>query len=108
MTIRDDIKTALAKKPMSMKQLAELTGHSLASVTNAKGYLQADGIVQQVPKQKPGSPHILFELAPIRTATHHGNVLTAPVWVPPKVLHRPTINAPGCVVREHLTGRKLA
>ena len=45
---------------------------------------------------------------PIRTATHHGNVLTSPAYVPPKVLHRPTINAPGCVVRRLLTGEVMA
>lgn len=107
MSIKQAIKDELAKEPRSMKQLAAITGYSLDSITNAKGYLQADGIIRQVPKQKPGSPHILFELVPVRIATHHGNVLTSPAWVPPPVLHRPVIHAPGMVVREYLTGRTL-
>ena len=108
MTIRQAMKDELAKQPRSMKQLAAITGYSLESVTNAKGYPQADGIIRQVKGQKPGSPHILFELTPIRTATHHGNVLTSPAWVPPKMLHRPTYQAQGCVIRERLTNRVLA
>lgn len=107
MTIRQAMKDELAKQPRNMKQLAAITGYSLKSVTNAKGYLQADGIIRQVKGQKPGSPHILFELTPIRTATHHGNVLTSPAWVPPKPPHRPTYEAPGMVIREKLTGREL-
>ena len=108
MTIRLDIKDALKIAPRSMKQLAALTGHSLDSITNAKGYLQGDGIVRQVAGQRPGDPHILYELVPVRSVTHHGNVLFSPAWVPPRVMHRPEIDAPGCVVRRYLTGEVLA
>ncbi len=107
MTIRLDIKDALKIAPRSMKQLATITGHSLDSITNAKGYLQSDGIVRQVPGQKPGSPDILYELVPIRTETRHGNVLKSPPWIPPKAMHRPTIDAPGFVVKRYLTGEVM-
>ena len=109
MTIRLDIKDALKVAPRSMKQLADITGHGLDSITNAKGYLQGDGIVRQVPGQKPGSPDILYEVVPIRSVSHHGNVLKSPPYVPPKATHRPVYDvAPGVVLREGITGRELA
>jgi len=35
------------------------------------------------------------------------NRLTLPVYVPPKVPHRPVISAPGCVVRRYLTSEVM-
>jgi len=108
MSIKQSIRDALSDGPKSLRMIATLTGIELESIRNAKGYLQSDGVVRQVKGQKPGAPDILFELTPIRTATHHGNVLTSPAWVPPKMLHRPTYQAQGCVIRERLTNRVLA
>ena len=107
MSIKLAIRDALRDGPKSLRMIATLTGYELESIRNAKGYLQADGVVRQVKGQKPGAPDILFELVPVRTATHHGNVLTSPEWVPPKPLHRPTYEAPGMIVREKLTGQVL-
>ena len=107
MSIKQSIRDALRDGPKSLRMIATLTGYELESIRNAKGYLQADGVVRQVKGQKPGAPDILFELVPVRTETNHGNVLTSPAWVPPKALHRPTYQAQGCVIREKLTGREL-
>jgi len=35
------------------------------------------------------------------------NLLKLPPWVPPKVLHRPEIHAPGQVVKRYLTGEVM-
>lgn len=109
MTIKQDIRDKLAHGPMSLRDLAQVTGHDLESIRNAKGYLQADGIVRQVVGPKMGGARdVLFELVPIKAVSNHGNVLKSPVWVPPKPTHRPTIHAPGIVVRRLLTGEVLA
>ncbi len=107
MTIRQSIRDALQKGPMSLEQLVKATGIDLVSIENSKNYLRADGIIRQVKGQKPGTKGILYELTPIPQAPKHGNVLKAPVWIPPKSLHRPTIDAPGFTVRRLLTGEML-
>lgn len=101
MTIRQAIKDALRAGPMTIPQLAKATGHDVKSITNAKGYMNAEGYIRAV-KGKAG----LYELTPIPEAKH-GNVLKSPVWVPPKATHRPTYHAPGMVIREFLSGREL-
>jgi len=107
-TIRQTIKDALKTSPMSIEQLVKATGMDIASIENSKNYLRADGVIRQVRGQKPGSKGILYELTPIPPAPKHGNVLTSPPYVPPKTLHRAVYHAPGCVVREYITGRSLA
>lgn len=107
MTIRQSIKDALKAGPMDLQQLAKVTGIDHASIENSKNYLRADGVIRQVPGQKPGAKGIRYELTPIPPAPKHGNVLKSPVWVPPKPLHRPTYCAPGCRIVEKLTGREL-
>jgi hypothetical protein len=44
---------------------------------------------------------------PAKTPPPQINRLTLPVYVPPKVPHRPVISAPGCVVRRLLTGEVM-
>lgn len=108
MTIRQDIKDALKTGQKSLGQLHKLTGHSIESLVNACGYLQTDDILRKV-RGKYGTESAVYELVPVRTVTHHGNVLKSPEWVPPKPIHRPTYEAaPGVVVREYITGRVLA
>ncbi len=108
MSIKQSIRDALRDGPKSLRMIATLTGYELESIRNAKGDLQADGVVRQVKGQKPGAPDILFELVPVRTETNHGNVLKSPPWIPPKPLHRKTYDvAPGIIVREYITGRTL-
>lgn len=101
MTIRHSIKEALKSGPMTIPQLAKATGYDAKSVNNAKHYMNAEGYIRAV-KGKPG----MYELMPL-PELKHGNVLKSPVWVPPKPLHRPTYEAPGCRIVEKLTGRTL-
>ena len=108
MTIKQDIRDALETGPLTLREIATATGHPLASIENAKNYLRADGVLRQTPNQKPGAPDIKYELVRIKAAPPMISRLTTPAWVPPKPLHRPTFHAPGCVVRERLTGKVLA
>lgn len=108
MSIKQQIRDELAKGPKSLRTIAHTMNLPIESIRNARNYLLADGIIRSQAGQKPGSPDILYELVPIRTVSHHGNVLKSPPYVPPKPLHRPTIHAPGCVVREYITNRVLA
>lgn len=101
MTIRNSIKEALKSGPMTILQLAKVTGYDAKSINNAKHYMNAEGYIRAV-KGKQGH----YELMPL-PELKHGNVLTSPAWVPPKALHRPTYEAPGMVIREKLTGREL-
>lgn len=101
MTIRQSIRDALRAGPMTIDKLAKVTGHDRKSVENSKHYLNAEGYIRAV-KGKPG----YYELTPI-PQSHHGNVLTSPAWVPPKPMHRPTFDAPGCRIVERLTGQVL-
>jgi len=100
MTIRSDIKDTLRGGPLSAEALAATTGHPVGSIANACNYLHAEGAIRKV---KGG-----FALSLVKAAPPMISRLTTPAWVPPKPLHRPTFHAPGCVVREKLTGRVLA
>ena len=100
MTIRQDIKDALAFGPKTAEELSTITKHSAASIYNALGYLHAEGGVRKV----SGG----FALPLVKALPQQISRLTLPAWVPPKTLHRPTYEAPGCVVREFITNRVLA
>ena len=108
MSIKLAIREALRSGPKSVLELASITGHDVASIRNARGYLQADGIIRQVAGQKATSANMVYELTPIKAPPTQVNRLTLPEWVPPKTLHRPTFHAPGMIVREKLTNRVLA
>ncbi len=99
MTIRSDIKKALAGGPLSIEALAEVTGHAQGSIINACNYMHADGAIR-----KSGNA---YALAVIKTPPPQINRLTLPAYVPPKVLHRPHVDAPGMLVRRYLTGERL-
>jgi hypothetical protein len=99
MTIRSDIKNALASGPKTAEELATITGHSIGSIRNACGYLHADGAVRKV----DGG----FALPLAKALPPMISRLASPVYVPPKVMHRAEIDAPGCVVRRLLTGEVM-
>ena len=99
MTIRSDIKDALASGSKSAVELAAITGHSTGSIYNACGYLHADGAIRKV----PGG----FALPPPKTPPPQISRLTSPAWIPPKTLRRPVYEAPGCRIIERLTGKEL-
>ena len=100
MTIRSDIKDTLRGGPLSAEALSATTGHPINSIENACNYLHAEGAIRKV---KGG-----FALSLIKAAPPMISRLKSPAWVPPKPLHRAVYEAPGCVVREKLTGRVLA
>jgi hypothetical protein len=99
MTIRSDIKDALASGPKTADELASITGHSIKSIENALGYLHADGAVRKV----DGG----FALPLVKALPQQISRLASPPYVPPKVMHRREIDAPGCVVRRLLTGEVM-
>lgn len=105
MSIKQAIRDELAKGPKSLRTIAHTLGLPIESIRNARNYLLADGVIRSQAGQKSGSPDILYELIPIRTVIRHGNVLTAPAWVPLAVPHRPIIDvAPGMKVRSYYDG----
>lgn len=110
MTIKQDIRDQLVDGPMSLRDLAQVTGHPLEAIRNARNYLVADGVMRRVAGQPCGGiPDVLYELTPIKAAPQQISRLTVPAWVPPKVTHRPVYDAaPGVVIREGITGRELA
>jgi hypothetical protein len=107
MSIKQAIRDELAKGPKSLRTIAHTLGLPIESIRNARNYLLADGVIRSQAGQKSGSPDILYEVVPIRSVSHHGNVLKSPPWVPPRVMHRPVIDAPGITVRRLLTGEVL-
>ena len=107
MTIRQDIKDQLSEGPLSLKELADLTGHDIDSIRNACGYMNSEGSIKRCEGQKIGMPNPRYELPLIKAARPMQSRLTTPAWVPPKALHRPEIHAPGIVVRRLLTGEVL-
>jgi hypothetical protein len=120
MTIKHDIINALRTGPKTLRDIAKATGHDLASVRNARNYLVADQVIRRVKRSaflyndrvsesfSAGRPDELFELTPIKAPPTQINRLTLPPYKPEKVMHRPIVDAPGCVVRRYLTGEVIA
>lgn len=99
MTIRKDIKDALADGPKTIEELSTITKHRADRIYNGAHYMLSMGHVRKV-----GDAFALpLEKAPPQQV----NRLTLPAYVPPKTLHRPTFHAPGCRIVEKLTGREL-
>ena len=119
MTYKQDVCAQLRTGPKTLREIAKATGHDLESIRNARNYLVADQVIRRVKRDfvytdkvsesfSAGRPDELFELTPIKAAPTQINRLTLPAYVPPKVMHRPVINAPGMTVRRYLTGEVLA
>jgi hypothetical protein len=120
MTYKQDVCAQLRTGPKTLRQIAKATGHDLGSVRNAKTYLIMEGLVRRVKRSaflytdkvsesfSAGRPDELFELTPIKAPPPQINRLTLPPYKPEKVMHRPVVDAPGCVVRRLLTGEVMA
>ena len=119
MTYKQDVCAQLRTGPKTLREIAKATGHDLESIRNAKTYLIMEGLVRRVKRDfvytdkvsekfSAGRPDELFELTPIKAPPAQINRLTLPAYVPPKVMHRPIVDAPGCVVRRYLTGEVMA
>ncbi len=107
MSIRQAIKDALKQGPMTLRTLSHSTGYPIESIRNARNYLLADSVIRQV-GNSGAQDNVMYELTPIKAPPTQINRLTLPAYVPPKVLHRPIVDAPGCVVRRLLTNEVLA
>lgn len=99
MTIRSDIKSALASGPKTIEELATITKHRADRIYNGAHYMLSMGHVRKVGDA--------FALPSEKALPAQVNRLTLPAYVPPKVLHRPVFHAPGMIVREKLTGKEL-
>ena len=99
-----------AEKPLKRADVAERMGLTLIQAGNAISYLLDKGKIQYAPGANPAKQNQAYVITKRFTKAEPTQInrLTLPAYVPPKVLHRPVINAPGMTVRRLLTGEVMA
>ena len=111
MSINDQVYEEIeqAEKPLNRHEVATRLNLPLAAVSSAMHYLSGKSKIMVAKGERSGAQNQRF-IVPMRqlVAPRSMSVLSAPPYVPPKVMHRPEIHAPGIVVRRYLTGEVLA
>ena len=111
MSINMDVLEAYenAEKPLKRAEVAERLGLTLIQAGNAISWLLDKGKITHAPGANPAKqnqPYVIVKQY-AKAGPEQINRLTLPPYVPPKLMHRPFVDAPGCVVRRLLTGEVM-
>ena len=95
----------IAALPGSTADVAERIGMDLADVRHAMHRLATRGMIEREPGHSRQAQNVAYRVTVHRDAQVRMAIRRA--WVPPRTIRRAEFDAPGCVITEKLTGRKL-
>ena len=95
----------IAALPGSITDVAARIGQDVANVRHAMHKLAERGLIEREPGRSQQAQNVEYRVTVHRPVT--ARMAIRREWVPPRTIRRAEFDAPGFVIREHLTGRNL-